>query len=139
MRSLICVASVFGLLAVAGWVSQPAGAANDDETPSIKKIMAALHKGAKAPVNAVKAELKSDSPDWAKVGKDAEVIVKYASFLEKHDPPKGEKADYDKLSKAYLSSAKALETAAGKENLKGARAASNKLSGSCKACHTAHK
>ena len=49
MRSLMCVASVLGLLAVAGWVSGPAGAASDDETPTVKKIMATLHKGTKAP------------------------------------------------------------------------------------------
>ncbi len=139
MRSLMCVASVLVLLAVAGWVSHPAGAASDDETPSIKKIMAALHKGAKAPLNNVKALLKSDSPDWSKVEKDAEVIVKYAAFLPKHDPPKGEKADFEKLAKDYEKSAKALEAAAEKEELKAARAASKKLGASCKACHTAHK
>ena len=139
MRSLMCVASVLVLLAVAGWVSGPAGAASDDETPTVKKIMATLHKGTKAPVNNVKALLKGDSPEWSKVEKDAVVIEKLAVFLAKSDPPKGEKASYNKLTKAYETSAKDLKTAAEKEDLKSARAASKKLGDSCKACHTAHR
>ncbi len=139
MRSLMCVASVLVLLAVAGLVSHPVGAASDDETPSIKKIMATLHKGTKAPVNNVKALLKSETPEWSKVEKDAEIIVKFAAFLPKNDPPKGEKESYEKLAKAYEKSAKALKTAAEKEELKAARAASKKLSESCKACHAVHK
>jgi cytochrome c556 len=138
MRSLICLASVVVLLAVAGWVSHPAGAASDDETPSIKKIMKTLH-GKGAPVGNVSKALKSDSPDWPKVTKDAETIVKYSAYLPKLEPPKGDKESYEKLAKAYESSAKTLKTTAEKEDLDGARAASKKLGASCKACHTAHK
>ena len=139
MRSLMCVASVLVLLAVAGWVSHPAGAASDDETPTIKKIMQTLHKGAKAPLNTVKASLKGDSPDWSQIEKDAEIIAKYGAFLTKGEPPKGEKADFEQLAKAYERSAKSLKTAAEKEDLKSARSASKKLGDSCKACHAAHK
>jgi cytochrome c556 len=138
MRSLICMASVLVLLAVAGWVSHPAGAASDDETPAIKKIMQKLH-GKTGALKSVKTALKSDTPDWSKVGKDSEVIAKYAAFLTKSEPSKGEKADFEKLAKAYEKSAKALETATEKENLTGARDATKKLDSSCKACHTAHK
>ncbi len=119
MRSLMCVASVLVLLAVAGWVSHPAGAASDDETPSIKKIMQTLHKGAKAPLNTVKASLKGDSPDWETVQKDAEVIAKYGAFLPKNEPPKGEKAAYEKLAKAYEKNAKALEDGRGEGRAQG--------------------
>jgi cytochrome c' len=139
MRSLMCVASVLVLLAVAGWVSHPAGAASDDETPTIKKIMQTLHKGAKAPLTTVRTTLKSDTPDWSKVEKDAEIIAKYGAFLTKGDPPKGEKADFEKLAKVYETNAKALKTAAEKEDLKAARTASKKLGDSCKTCHAAHK
>ena len=137
MRSLICVASLLTVLAVAGFVSQTA--ASDDETPSIEKIMETLHKGKMAPVNVVKAELKNESPDWAKVEKEAKIIEKFGAFLAKNDPPRGEKSSYEKLAKAYESHAKALVKAAGRENLKGAREAMKKIGASCKACHTAHK
>ena len=83
--------------------------------------------------------MKEDSPDWSKVEKDAVIIEKFAVFLTKTDPPKGEKASYVKLTKAYETGAKDLKTAAEKEDLKSARAASKKLGDSCKACHTAHR
>jgi cytochrome c556 len=43
------------------------------------------------------------------------------------------------LAKAYAASAKSLEEAAEKENLKGARDAFKKISGSCTACHESHR
>jgi cytochrome c556 len=139
MRSLMCVASVLCFLAVAGWVSHTAGAASDDETPSIEKIMEKLHKGKTAPLSVVKAQLKSDSPDWAKLDEEAKVMVKFGAFLAKNDPPRGEKSSFEKLAKSYESHVKALKKAVEKEDLTGARAALKKIGGTCKACHTAHK
>ncbi len=137
MRSLMCVASVLTFLAVAGWVSQTS--ASDDETPSIEKIMEVLHKGKMAKLSVVKAELKHESPDWAKVEKEGKEIVKLSAVLAKHDPPRGEKSSFEKLAKAYESHAKALVKAAEKEDLKGAQAAVKKIGGTCKACHATHK
>jgi cytochrome c556 len=139
MRSLICAASLLGLLAVVAWTSRPAGAQSDDESPTIKQIMAKLHKGAKAPLKAVQAELKGDSPDWSKVGTEAKVIEKYGAFLPKADPPKGDKTSYEKLAKAYATNAKALNVAAEKEDLTKAKDATKKLGGSCTACHKSHR
>jgi cytochrome c556 len=139
MRSLICAASLLGLLAAVVWTSSPAGAQSDDETPTIKQIMAKLHKGSKAPLSTVKNELKGDSPDWSKVETDAKIIEKLGAFLPKAEPPKGEKASYEKLAKAYATNAKNLKEAAEKQDLDKARAASKSLGGSCKACHAAHK
>jgi cytochrome c556 len=138
MRSLICAASVLGFLGVAGWLSHTAGAANQDEIPSIEKIMKTLH-GKKGHLKAVQAELKRQSPDWPKVDKEAKTIVKFGGFLTKNDPPRGEKSSFEKLAKSYETHAKFLEKAAEKENLKGAREAMKKLGNTCKACHDAHK
>ena len=115
------------------------GVQSDEKAPSIKKIMGVLHKGAKGHLNKVKAALKGESPDWAEVLKDAKAIAKNGAYLEKNDPPKGSKADWEKLAKAYASSGKSLEVAAEKEDLTKARAATKKLSTSCKACHDSHK
>lgn len=138
MRSLICVASVLGLLVVAGLTARPAGA-QDDEKATIKQIMAKLHKGAKAPLKNVQAALKTGSPDWNKVSEDAKLIHKYGALLAKTEAPKGDQADYEKLTKAYATSAKALEEAAEKEDLAKAKEATKKLGGSCAACHKAHR
>jgi cytochrome c556 len=138
MRALICAASVLGLLTVVALSSSPAGA-QDDEKPTIKQIMAKLHKGAKAPLKTVAAELKSDSPDWKKVGTDAKIIEKFGAFLPKAEAPKGDQASYEELAKAYEKNAKILKEAADKEDLASAKDASKKLGGSCKACHSAHR
>ena len=66
--------SLCSLLTVVALSSRPAGAQSDGDTPTIKEIMAKLHKGSKAPLTAVKAELKTDSPDWAKVKTEATII-----------------------------------------------------------------
>jgi cytochrome c556 len=101
--------------------------------------MDTLHKGQNSPLNKVKAALKGESPDWAEVQKEAKLFAAFGAALPKNDPPRGEKADFEKLAKAYASAAKALEKSAEKEDLAGSRAAFKKISNACKACHTAHK
>ena len=138
MRSLICAASLLGLLTAVVWTSTPAGA-QDEEKPTIKQIMGKLHKGTKAPLKAVQAELKGDSPDWGKVETEAKVIEKFGALLSKAEVPRGEQAAYEGLARAYGKSAKALNEAAGDKDLAKARAATKKLGASCKDCHAAHK
>ena len=59
MRPLFCAASVLAFVAIACLAAGSAGASDDDEeTPSIKTVMEKLHKGAKSPLNTVKAALK---------------------------------------------------------------------------------
>jgi hypothetical protein len=138
MRALICAASLLGLLTAVAWTSTPAGA-QDEEKPTIKRIMGKLHKGSKAALNVVKAELKGDSPNWSKVETEAKVIEKFGAFLPKAEAPKGEQASYERLAKAYAKNAKALEQAAGDMDLAKAKDATKSLSTSCQACHKAHR
>jgi cytochrome c556 len=138
MRALICAASLLGLLGVIALTSGPVGA-QDDEKPTIKQIMTKLHKGAKAPLSTVKAELKKETPDWTKVEADATIIEKLGAFLPKAEAPRGDQAAYVKLAEAYEKHAKALKAAAADKELVKAKDASNKLGASCKSCHSAHK
>ncbi len=139
MRSLFCVSGVLAVLLMAGLVAATAGSASDEQTPSIKKVMQTLHKGKTSPLNTVKAALKRDSPDWTKVQKEAKLFATFGAALPKNDPPKGDKASFEKLAKAYASAAETLESSAKKEDLKGARDALNKITGSCAVCHKAHR
>jgi cytochrome c556 len=139
MRALFCATSVLVLLLIAGLVSGPAGAQDEEKTPPVKKIMDVLHKGGKAHLSKAKAALKGDSPDWAEVLKDAKAIAKYGAYLPKNDPPRGDKESWEKIAKTYASTAKTLEEAAEKEELTKARAATKKLGATCKTCHEAHK
>jgi cytochrome c556 len=140
MRPLFCAASVLAFVAVACLAAGSAGASDDDEeTPSIKTVMEKLHKGAKSPLNAAKAALKGNSPDWEEIQKQAKLFKKYGEALPKSDPPRGKKEAYEKLAKAYAASAKSFDQAAERENLKGARDAFKKISGSCTTCHKSHR
>jgi cytochrome c556 len=138
MKSLICAASMMSLLVFIGIVSRTSGAAADDAA-SIDKIMEALHKGRRSPLATLKTALKGQSPDWAAVQKQSKTYVKYAVDLPKNDPPKGDAASFKKLATAFANNAKALNTAAEKEDLGASRAALGKIGGSCKSCHDAHK
>ncbi len=136
MRSLICTVSVMCLLVIAGVVSR---GASDDAPATIEKIMDTLHKGKKSANAVIKTALKSQSPDWATVQKEAKTYTKYTADLDKNDPPKGDSAAFKKLAKAFAANAKALSDAAEKEDLAAAKAAFGKINGSCKTCHAAHK
>jgi cytochrome c556 len=140
MKSLVCGACAAGLLLAVvamGFAGRVSAAA--EETPTIGEIMEKLHKGRKSPMATLKAALKSQSPDWASVQKEAKTYAKYAASMPKNKPPKGDGASYQTLAKAYAAGAKALEGAAVKEDLGGTKTALGKIGGSCMGCHDAHK
>jgi cytochrome c556 len=139
MRSFLCAAGACCVLLAAGLATGRAGTSRDDETPTIKKIMDELHKGAKSPLSTMKTALKAASPDWDEISKQAKLFAEYGESLPKNDPPKGDKESYEKLAKAYASNAKALKKSAEDSDLKGARSAFNKISTSCMACHKSHR
>lgn len=132
MKRLVCLTSTLAVLAFL------AGAATDD-SPTIKQVMAKLHKGANAPLAKLKTALKAESPDWKAVQDLSKDFVILGAALSKNDPPRGEKSDFVKLANAYYEDAKALDDASKAEDKAKAQAALNKIGASCKACHTAHK
>jgi mono/diheme cytochrome c family protein len=132
MKRLVCLVSTLAVVALA------VGAGSED-TPTIKDVMDKLHKGANAPLAKLKTALKSDSPDWKNVQDLTKDFVNFGAALAKNEPPRGEKADFDKLANAYLSNAKALDEAAKAEDKAKAKAALDRITASCKTCHAAHK
>jgi cytochrome c556 len=139
MRPLFCAGGVLAVLLMASLVAATAGPSADDETPTIKKVMQTLHKGKTSPLNTVKTALKGDSPDWTKVQKEAKLFATFGAALPKNDPPRGDKASFEKFAKSYASAGEALESSAKKEDLKGSRDAFNKISTSCMPCHKDHR
>jgi cytochrome c556 len=119
-------------------VAAPAGA-QDDKAPTIKEVMAKLHKGANAPLGQVKKDLQADKPDWKEVQKLTKDFVILGAALAKNDPPKGEKGSWERLAKSYFDDSKTMDDAATKEDKAGTLAAQGKLAGSCMACHKAHR
>jgi cytochrome c556 len=137
MKSVICGVGMLALVLACGLASRPAGAADESATPEV--VMKKLFAGKNSANGVLKAELKGEKPDWAKVKKAAESFAKYGPALGKNDAPRGEKASWDKLTKALADASKELETAAKKEDLKSTRDVAKKIGTSCKSCHDSHK
>jgi len=138
MSKLLTRGAVAMALALA-FVAAAAVAGTGAEDPSIKDIMAKLHKGPKAPIAVLKTNLGGDAPDWKAVHAAAHEFATLTEGLPKQEAPKGDQAGYEKLAVLYFENSKALDTAAEKEDLAGSKAAFGKLGASCKACHTQHR
>lgn len=117
-----------------------AGLATADEpSPTIKQAMGKLHKGQTGALNVLKKALGTDKPDWKGVQKTTKLVAELSESITGLEPPQGDKAGYEKLSKAYATNAKALQDASDKEDLAGSKAALGKLNMSCMPCHKAYK
>lgn len=131
------ISSVLGLGVLT--VAFGTASATDDAVPSIKKVMQVLNKGGKAESAKLKKELANGSPDWKAVQSSSKQFATLGATLAKNEPPKGEADSWKMMSDAYAADCKALDEAAQKEDLVGAKAAFMKLSNSCMTCHKAHK
>jgi cytochrome c556 len=139
MKSLLTALTVMAFVVIGGLVAGHVDAARQSDVPTIKKIMSTLHKGKKSAGAALKTELAADPVDWAKIKKTAKVFGTFGPALAKNDPPKGEKAYFEKLATAYGKNCEAIEKGAEKEDLESVKAAFGKIGGACMACHKAHR
>jgi cytochrome c556 len=133
-RCALGVVLVLGML-----VGSNMAAARDDKTPSISEIMKKANAPKGSLVSDLRSALNSSSPNWETIGKESKELVTFAEALTKNEAPKGSKMSWEKLTKAYLKNAKDLASAAESMDLAKAKAAHKAISGSCSACHTAHK
>jgi len=127
----------FGLLTALAVVG--AADAQNEKAPSIKDIMTKLNKGPKSLCPVLGTALKADPPKWDDIQKETKEFATLAEALVKNDPPKGEKASWEKLCKEYAITAKDMDEAAQKKDQKAAAAAQGKLAKSCMSCHDAHR
>lgn len=140
MKMAIRLVSGLILLAVAVWLSSSADA-QGDKPPTIKEIMGKLNKGPNSLCPTIGKGLRADDPKWDELQKESKDFVVIAEGLSKNNPPRGDKANWDKLAKTYVDNAKAFEDAAQKKDKKAAQAAHMRLADmkSCNACHNAHR
>jgi hypothetical protein len=107
--------------------------------PPVKEIMARLNKPTGA-YFALGKELKANDTDWDEVNDQAKLILRYAGYLTKNAPPKGDRESWTRLTKSYADNAKALRQAAAREDKKAALAAFERMGGkTCDACHELHR
>jgi len=107
--------------------------------PTIHDIMEQVNRRKSGLHSEVGEALQAESIDWATIEPKAKNYAALADFLGKNDPPKGDKASWESLSKAYAADAQGLHAAAEKKDKDAALAAHQKLSDSCMGCHRAHR
>lgn len=130
MRKVLCGLTLFSV-AFAGVVFAA-------DTPDIETIMKKVN-GKNGLHKAVAKGLEEASPKWDDLAKSMKDYKTYADALGKNECPKGEKASWEKLSKAYAANAKKLQDAIDKKDKAAAKEAHGALSKSCKGCHDNHK
>jgi hypothetical protein len=106
---------------------------------TVKEIMGKLNKGPYALTPNLKRGLQKDDPDWGEIQDEAKQYVNLVSDLGKAQPPKGDQASWEKLTKEYAAIAKTLEQAVQKKDKTSALAAHGKMSQVCTVCHKAHR
>jgi cytochrome c556 len=110
-----------------------------ERAPSIEEIMKKVNGGKGLQKKQLPDSLKASPVDWPAVQKLTKEYAELAAALGQNDPPKGEKASWAKLTKAYADAAKKLNDAAEKKDKEALLAVHNQIGKSCGGCHKAHK
>jgi hypothetical protein len=105
----------------------------------IKNMMGRLTKGPQSLTPVIGRELAGDPPAWETIQAQTKEFAALAATMGKHEPPKGSKESWTKLTASYAAAAAALDQAAQAKDKAAAQAAHQTLSGSCKACHQEHR
>jgi hypothetical protein len=113
--------------------------AQGEKVPEVKEIMAKLNKPTGTYFELVK-ELKDPAPMWDEARLMSKVLAQQSAYLAKNAPPKGDRASWDMLVKAYIDNAKAADAAVQKMDKQAAQAALARMGKTaCDACHKAHR
>lgn len=140
MRSLLPKAGLLTVLAaLLGWTGGTDAQAG--KVPTVKEVMAKVNKGPNSLCPTLGKAIKADTPNWEEIQKETKAFLTFAEALTRNDPPRGDRASWDKLTKAYLQNVKELDDAVQKKDKAAATAAHGKVahSASCNNCHKAHR
>src|ERR1017187_1437492 len=89
------------------------GPGNAGRSSEIRQIMVKLNnKGPNSLANLIDAGLKAEKPAWETIAPQAKEYAQLAADLGKHDPPKGSKESWSKLTAEYAGLAGELDKAA---------------------------
>jgi cytochrome c556 len=138
MKKCAIMAALAAFVAVSAARPGRVGAA-DDKVPTVEEIMQKVNKGKGALHAQVKEAIQSGKPDWEAVQKMTKQYSALAEFLGKNDPPQGDKASWEKQTKAYAEKAKKLDEDVQKKDLSAAQTDVRTLQGSCMGCHRVHR
>lgn len=139
-RKWISALTISGMAAAVIMAAGIAGAQDGKKPHTIKEVMAKVNKKGSGLIFQVKSDLaKGKSTDWDKVQDKTKTIVEYVGDLGKNDPPKGDKAAWQKATKEYSDHAKALDQAAKDKDADAAKKSNGAMLRSCADCHKSFK
>jgi hypothetical protein len=137
MRCVVRLLLLGSLLSLLAWTARVD--AQKEKAPDIKEIMGKLNKPTGIYFSMAR-ELKEDMPMWDEVQTQAKILAQQAAALVKTQPPKGDKASWDALVKAYADNARTAQVAVQRMDKAGAQAAMALMGGAnCNKCHEAHR
>lgn len=137
-RKLLKVALTFklGLLvAIVAWGASTATGEEKKDVPTIKEIMVKGHKGTESYIAKIRADAKGGKWDDAK--EYAKTLAFFGENLGKNKAPKGEADSWEKLTKKYAESTKAVAKAVDDKDASAVNKALDTIN--CAECHKAHK
>jgi cytochrome c556 len=107
--------------------------------PKLKSIMTKIGKGPQSLQESLKNDMKQAPLAWETIESKTKEYASVTSEIGQHDPPRGSKDSWQKLSQAFAESADELNKAAQSKNKDSALAALDSLGGSCMSCHRQHR
>src|SRR6516165_4331720 len=113
-RSLITALALTALVAFMVWTT--VADAQNDKPPSVKEVMKKLNHRDTALCPTLGKLLKADAPNWPEIQQDSKQFVMTVEMLTKNDPPRGDKASWNKLTGDYVADACALDDAIQRED-----------------------
>jgi hypothetical protein len=117
----------------------PGGGPAVASNPQLKAIMEKFGKGPEALQKSLSGALKQAEPDWGTIQPKSKEYAGLATEIGKHDPPRGDKESWMKLTLAFAGSASELDKAAQAKEKDQAAAALDSLGSSCMGCHRQHR
>jgi hypothetical protein len=105
----------------------------------IRDIMVKLAKGPQSLTSQVGQELQADPPEWDKVQFQMKEYTELVQSMAKHDPPRGDKESWAKMTGSFAEAASALQKAVLAKDKEGAAAAQKNIAKTCTSCHLQHR
>jgi cytochrome c556 len=130
-----------GLLALTAlvWLSGRTGA-QGEKAADLKATMKKIGDGSSGLFTKLGRELRDTDPTWDDARQMSREIVRLSAGLPKFTPPQGDKASWDKKTKAFADSLAALDQAVAKRDRDTAFAAWKKMEAdTCMTCHKVHR
>jgi hypothetical protein len=113
----------------------PGGASN----PKLKAIMTKVGRGPQALQGSLTEALKQAEPAWETIQGKTKEYARLATEAGQHDPPKGAKDSWGKLTLAFAESASELDKSAQAREKEKTQTELDNLGNSCMACHRQHR